>query len=160
MKATKTFEYKGKQMTVKQLADLSGVPSLTLRSRLFGCEVVTADHLKPSEPRKEPRRVRFAADREYCGLKVGNTYTVSEIARAAGLNSRTMHNRLRGLAECDERHLVPARGKNELLDSPIILEAETESAHLINVRSRQELRKPLIDQRLIKEITKNKRIWR
>ena len=160
MKATKTFEYKGEQMTVKQLAKLSGVPGLVLRTRLFGHEVVTADHLKPSEPRKEPKRLRFAGEDDYNGLEVGNMYTVSEIAKAADLNSRTMHNRLRGRSECDERHLIPARGKYMILDSPVILEAETESAHLINVRSRQELKKPLVDQRLIKEITNNKRIWR
>ena len=160
MKATKTFEYKGKQMTVKQLAKLSGVPGLVLRTRLFGYTVVTADHLKPSEPRKEPKRLRFAGEEDYNGLEVGNMYTVSEIAKAADLNSRTMHNRLRGLEYCDERHLIPARSKYMILDSPVILEAETELAHLINVRSRQELKKQLVCQEIIKKITKNKRIWR
>jgi hypothetical protein len=164
----KTFEYTGrvkklfgKSFNIKQLSKLFEVPEHILRSRLKGKDQVGDKGLAPTEPRKEPRRVRFAGEEDFNGLEVGNMYTISEFARAAGLNSKTMQNRLRGLTEADERHLHEARHKFNMQLSPFIREADTKRAHELNVMSRAHLKMPLIDQKVIASMgSNNDRKWR
>ena len=164
----KTFAYEGKakklkgnRFTIKQLSELSGVPQTILRARLKGRETFSDQTLAPVEARKEPRRVRFAGMEDFNGLEVGNMYTISEFARAADINSKTMQNRLRGLAEADERHLHEARHKSNLQLSPFIHEADTQRAHELNVISRAALKKPLIDQKVVASMGfNNNRKWR
>lgn len=147
-------EMDGESFTIDYLSKAFNLDAQLLRNRFRNLDVVSDHNLLPQGPKKEVRRVRFAGEEDYNGLIVGESYTVSEYARESGLNSKTLQNRLRGLEEADERHLIPARHKSNLQNSPFIHEADTARGHELNVISRAALKKPLV-----KTINKTRK-WR
>lgn len=96
------FEWKGRLYTVKELADIAGIHERAMNRRLDRFK--TMDEVMSVEPqaprlRKLPEKDRI---RNKLWLFEGSYYTASELARATGINRKTMWQRLRLFGNADE----------------------------------------------------------
>ena len=75
-------EYRGKKYSIRQLAELAGVP--------YSLMVYRVNNYKTIEECMKPKKNRGGSTYEICG----KSYTMSELRKITGLPSKTIYNRL------------------------------------------------------------------